>query len=481
MAFTPTTASINPGDLVPASLWNQLQDDIKNHVEALDVSAEFDAPIELSRSRQHLDGAGNIIHNFLRMFGDGSQTVSVKIVTSELLGDDSIGIQAAIDSLPLEGGIVFFPPGNYSIETSINMGGATRHNVMLLGSGPSTKILADDALDGDMIDTGIGHPTTGGFGLVVANMWLDGNSANQGAGPYTGINFRNVTDGMITNVVVEDVKGYGIKVGQAVADQGGIDGVIIKGCHIRDCTQDGIFYSLASSTPTSKKLTIDSCTIHDCTQSGIVLEDSQGVTNLLNNIIYDNSNWGIEAGLAPSTTTLGDLRAAIRGNIVSNNTAGGISISATGVTSRMEKVAIIGNTTTDNSGIGIYIDVGKVRSMAIMGNISSGNSNGIYVSPSHTIGRAQGVVCSGNIIFKNTDDGIRFVSASASLTASTMFGNVAYDTGDANAVQNNGLRITSTCDYISLFGNVAVGNSSSQILNSPVSTTSDISHNIEVD
>ncbi|HNX51703.1 MAG TPA: glycosyl hydrolase family 28-related protein, partial [Thermoanaerobaculaceae bacterium] len=86
--------------------------------------------------------------------------------------DDTAAIQAAIDALPVTGGVVFFPPGEYLISSTIVAGtGAedtpsSRHNITLMGSGTgsdaeqfhhflfteaATRIVWGGAADGTML------------------------------------------------------------------------------------------------------------------------------------------------------------------------------------------------------------------------------------------------------------------------------------------------------------------------------------------
>jgi len=52
--------------------------------------------------------------------------------------DDSKAIQAAIDAVPTDGGIVFFPPGTYKINTGLTISSS---NVYLIGAGSESTIL----------------------------------------------------------------------------------------------------------------------------------------------------------------------------------------------------------------------------------------------------------------------------------------------------------------------------------------------------
>jgi Pectate lyase superfamily protein len=103
------------------------------------------------------------------------------------VADDAPAINAALAAVAAaEGGIVVLPPGTYLVGSTLNM--PTTAPVELTGSGSATTIKLKDAANVDVISqsnfgTLTGRRSTNGvFRVVIRDLTIDGNKANNAAG-----------------------------------------------------------------------------------------------------------------------------------------------------------------------------------------------------------------------------------------------------------------------------------------------------------
>ena len=116
--------------------------------------------------------------------------------------DDQAEINAAISSLGTSGGSVILLEGTYSITGPINLAS----NVALIGQGPGTVLRVPNAFNANLNVVS----ASGVSRVVVANLRIDGNRANQTAGIMNGVYFYNVTYGEIRSCYLENLRGEGI-------------------------------------------------------------------------------------------------------------------------------------------------------------------------------------------------------------------------------------------------------------------------------
>ena len=116
--------------------------------------------------------------------------------------DDQAEINAAISSLGTSGGSVILLEGTYSITGPINLAS----NVALIGQGPGTVLRVPNAFNANLNVVS----ASGVSRVVVANLRIDGNRANQTAGIMNGVYFYNVTYGEIRSCYLENLRGNGI-------------------------------------------------------------------------------------------------------------------------------------------------------------------------------------------------------------------------------------------------------------------------------
>lgn len=354
MPFTPQIPSINPGDPWTAALYNKLVDDLEIFLDGIEADPDLSVEIELTKSRQHLDGGNNALHSFRRYFGRFAEP-QTQVRDAVGFGADPTGvtfanvfINQAIASLPTEGGIVYLPPGTYAIGGPIEMTDTGDvNNVILLGSGPSTVLRQANTQNVTSI-----VDFEGGTGCVLANLRIEGNSAQNTSVATNGVDYRNTTRCMLMNVVINDVRGYGVIMGQEVGD--GSDpatGQLVVNCRISNCGLDGIYQDTDLAGSVGQWMVIRNY-VHDCTGYGIILARSSGEGIARRNHCYRNG----QSGIAINFRDLGvqvDSTNIISGNVCYENTLHGIQV---GSNDQLTKQAVVaGNLCHDNGGDGLRL------------------------------------------------------------------------------------------------------------------------------
>jgi hypothetical protein len=119
--------------------------------------------------------------------------------------DDSIVIQSAIDYVgALGGGDVFISPGTYIISTTLYLPQYTN----LEGENGGTFLYAANGLDDNVITI------SGSQGIVISNLWIDGNGAMQASGDGIDITHGTHTLAMVRihDVYIYGCKDYGVDI-----------------------------------------------------------------------------------------------------------------------------------------------------------------------------------------------------------------------------------------------------------------------------
>jgi hypothetical protein len=149
------------------------------------------------------------------------------IVAADGSGDFT-DIQDGIDDLPAGGGLVFVKDGTYNISAKIVI---AKSYVTLQGSGRATIIHLNDSVNNDCIELGDGASNYAG--IIVQDLKIEGNKANQTAGEGIDI-LTKLTDLQIINCWIYQAKYAGID------NSSGIDKIHIEGCLIEESGRYGI-------------------------------------------------------------------------------------------------------------------------------------------------------------------------------------------------------------------------------------------------
>ena len=106
--------------------------------------------------------------------------------------DDTIAVQAAFNGLT-SGGTVFFPVGTCLTQRLLPI-----DNVRILGAGWGSKIKLKDGAESDLIY--VQNKT----GVIVENIFLDGNKAGQAGATFHVLKFDGCTDCYFNNIYVQN-------------------------------------------------------------------------------------------------------------------------------------------------------------------------------------------------------------------------------------------------------------------------------------
>ena len=239
--------------------------------------------------------------------------------------DDQTEINEAISNLPAGGGIVRLKKGTYLITGLVEI---LKDNVVLEGEGAATLIKAADASNlGDLVRVGNGG-VTAYSNVVIRNLKIDGNQANQTSGNSSPIVLWGTSSNKHSRILVENCWLTGAR----------LDCLKIIG------TQDSI---------------IRNCFVHDNTGTGIGLFTSSQHNTITGNILASNGYGIYDSACNYNTMT---------GNVSRNNGYGFYLSSAW-------REAISGNAIFTSTNYGVYI-LGGQRN-AVTGNHFYGRSWGI--------------------------------------------------------------------------------------------------------
>jgi parallel beta-helix repeat protein len=339
----------------------------------------------------------------------------------------SIAIQNAVNAASAAAstsggmGVVFFPPGAYVLDITINI----PSNVVMTGYGAKLKLK----------DGTLGHVfriNELATNIIIQGFELDGNKA--GGASAVGIAFGPGGGGGITDVLITD-------------------------CTIRNCSGDGI-------RTTGERIKINGCTVENCDLGGITGNDVEFFT-WVNNICRLNQ-YGIGlAGIGKHGT--------IDGNVCESNglqipPAAADQITAYG--SANEFLTVSNNICRNGNNHGIHLG-GK--GLTITGNIVDHVvGSGIFVQDSSMGGGTSfDVTIEGNTCVDCDDSGIRVQD----VENFSVVGNTIKDVTDAGILfadctngvicgntcescDPNGIRTTGLATKVAISGNTVINSSS---------------------
>jgi len=391
--FDPPYTNLDERVPLTADHYNALVTAMVNHFSNLN-GVDFEAPFDLSKTDQDLEGGAHSIYNFRKWFGYGTTDVCVRDVCGygakgDGTTDDLTAIQAALDDMPTTGGALFFPPGTYISSGTIKMAGTTgtRSKIMCFGCGAASIIKRDSSSDnGPLIQMGYGEVASEGMTLM--GLSFDGNSANQGASAVQSLVSMADTDhAKILFCNLTDSAQDGIHV------YGSNDGAIYK-CRVYANERHGIYQGNIQRT--CNDLLITDSFITDNSNSGILLGPVT-VAQIADCIIYNNAENGIGLYTQPNLS-LSDV--SIEGCTCKGNGNVGIHLNNAYSGTRISGCAIEGNTCNDNTNYGIAL-VGAANAgivfCTICGNICDSNLiHGIYLYTHIKYCTLTGNTCSNN-------------------------------------------------------------------------------------
>ena len=265
---------------------------------------------------------------------------------------DGISDQEEINQALSQGGIVVLCPGTYVIDGPIIMPSYSR----LMGSGISTIIRLRDRYNADINLIRNSDLENGNTGIIIENLMIDGNKANQeGVPTQNGIYFYKVDSSTISSCYIKNFINYGILLEESNKCE-------ILGNICESCNGDAISLYMSPECIISKNTLIE---------------------NL----------YGIRADESSN-------RCEISCNTLSNNNHG-ITIVVSNACS------IIGNICKNTFWEGIYLF--SANYCTVSGNILIENYDGVL------LGASSHNVISGNLFHKNYSHGIYMFYSSHNL------------------------------------------------------------------
>jgi parallel beta-helix repeat protein len=298
--------------------------------------------------------------------------------------DDQNTINNAINSLPASGGSIYLREGTYILSDDIII---SKSNVSIVGAGASTVLKIKDSKNADMYVIF----SSANVNLLIQNLRIDGNRANQTAGYMRGIYFVSVENSKIVD------------------------------CWVENLTESAVFLDIYSNNNT---VTGNTCT--GTSDDGIALGGSS------NNTVTGNTCTGNDCG----TWLAGSDNNIISGNTCTGNNWDGIFLYSS------SNNTVTGNTCTGNNGDGIHLE--SSSNNTVTGNTYQGNREGILLS------RSSNNTVTGNTCTGNGSNGIRLYLSSNNNTIS---GNTVVGNSQEGNNTYDGIHIDNDCDYNNIQGN----------------------------
>ena len=401
--------------------------------------------------------------------------------------DDQEEINNAINSLPAGGGRVVLLEGTYHLTAPIKI---LKSNVVLEGNGWNTELFLEDGSDCNMIE--IGDGATSLKSVVVRNMHLDGNKANQSAGHgiyVHGASGYEIYDVLIENCLIQETYGNHIRTEYAfrcyvrgnyfysskfppsphavycgnsscvriIANNCEIEGGVVWHAFYLSSVTDFIIAKNYTKNPNSRHITLSSCERGRI--SGNIMKDAGNADYGAE--VGDSKHIIVEENIIVKVATNGIYahggeKNTFASNIINGDgtTPVGIHIYDTpyseiigniifGVTSYCIEAYYMDNSVVKecilldaSDGIDLYDSV----SCVICGNYINVSGEGIYIDGSNEN------VCEGNI-FYGCDSGIELYNSHRN----SILGN-RFDYG------NRGVKVNSGCENTYICGNYFNGN-----------------------
>ena len=225
------------------------------------------------------------------------RVVATNVVATDGTGDYT-DIQTAIDALPAGGGVVYIKEGTYNITASIDI---DKDNVSIIGAGRATTIFLAAGSNASPI-TILSHD-----GIIISEIQIDGNEANNTGGTAYGIFISNSSDITVKDCIIHECHDSGILV------LGTSNKATIRGNTIYANLANGI----QSAAGTNASVIGNRCRDHTdaAASSGIDIPDgSEGVYT--GNICLDNK-YGIrerstsDSNVITSNVCLGNATAQV--------------------------------------------------------------------------------------------------------------------------------------------------------------------------
>lgn len=238
--------------------------------------------------------------------------------------DDATGVALGVTRRVLA-------PSTYTVTTTLTIGNDT----ILDGAGTGRIEKASASAFKMLLNRDAA--TTGNSNIIVRDLTIQGDGA--GSEFSAGIHFSKVTDGLIHNVTIQDVKGDGITLGNIVG----------------------------ATIQTTERVTVSNCRIDGAGRQGIALTDAKACNILNNHIANCAAGGGVDLEPDFAGQFMSDI--LVQGNTITNCSSGIVASSVDNMSGTSQRNRILDNSITDITNQGIQ---NGYSNAVIRGNVLDG-------------------------------------------------------------------------------------------------------------
>lgn len=271
-----------------------------------------------------------------------SRVVATAVVATDGTGDFT-DIQAAIDSLPAGGGVVYIKEGTYAITGALDI---RTDNISIIGAGRSTSIETSGNIQCMSIMTAASGNLTG---IVISDLSITGSGSG---GNNEGIFIRG-TKSTLRNLWVESCGDDGIN---WVAGDGG--GTIIN-CNVKSNSGYGIL-----ANPVN--IRVINNFISNNGKSGLWIQNWYTVVQ------GNNINTNVEHGIRGNSVNRSTI---VNNTIYGNDSANAATYDGIFLRGNANENTIVGNVCRDNDRYEINISEAACDNNIVVGNVCFGDDH----------------------------------------------------------------------------------------------------------
>lgn len=261
--------------------------------------------------------------------------------------DDQDQINAAISSLPEQGGSVYLREGTYVLSAGIDIAGS---NVTVGGSGAGTVLKVQGGVNGTMTLVNAINADS----VALRDLIIDGNAGMNTEGSYKGVVLDRCSDSTVSGVRVRDLKGVGVEIGSSYL-------VTVENSGIQDCASYGIMVNYSVGVSVSGNI------VQGCGDESVLLANSRDCTVQGNQVLYGGSH-GVHLDLSNYNM--------IENNVLRGSEKNGLFLEMSHYN------AISGNQIFESGNWGIYLSSASDHNTVTGNSVSASGYDGIRTGES---------------------------------------------------------------------------------------------------